>query len=220
MAVLLTDEGGKPIPQYQNAAGTAFEAVKGADGHMSARSDDGKIVTLGTTTDEDTANTVIGRLKKLISLIPAALTAGGNLKTAVLEALPAGTSIIGKFGIDQTTPGTTNGIQVVAALPAGTNNIGDVDIVSKPGYSFLNVTTDTQIKGSAGKLRKVIVGKVTVAGDLVLYDSLTETGTVVATLGLETTGNPKELEFDATFTTGLYAGFDASLAGNITFVYE
>jgi len=96
----------------------------------------------------------------------------------------------------------------------------NVTIASKPGYSSLSVTVDTQIKGSAGKLRKVIVGKVTVAGDLTLYDSLAETGTVIATLGLETTGNPKELEFDTTFATGLYAGFDASLAGNITFMYE
>ena len=40
--------------------------------------------------------------------------------------LPAGTNIMGKMGIDQTTPGTTNGVQVNAALPAGTNSIGAV----------------------------------------------------------------------------------------------
>ena len=37
-----------------------------------------------------------------------------------------GTSIIGKVGIDQTTPGTTNGVQVNAALPTGANVIGGV----------------------------------------------------------------------------------------------
>lgn len=41
-------------------------------------------------------------------------------------ALGAGSAIIGKVGIDQTTPGTTNGVQVNAALPAGTNSIGQV----------------------------------------------------------------------------------------------
>ncbi len=46
----------------------------------------------------------------------------GNLK--VVGA--AGTSLLGKVGIDQTTPGTTNGVQVVAALPTGTNRIGTV----------------------------------------------------------------------------------------------
>jgi hypothetical protein len=43
----------------------------------------------------------------------------------------AGTNIIGKVGIDQTTPGTTNGVQVNAALPAGTNTIGAVNSVSQ-----------------------------------------------------------------------------------------
>jgi hypothetical protein len=38
----------------------------------------------------------------------------------------AGSAIIGKVGIDQTTPGTTNGVQVNAALPAGSNVIGGV----------------------------------------------------------------------------------------------
>jgi hypothetical protein len=44
----------------------------------------------------------------------------------VKAAIPAGSAIIGKVGIDQTTPGTTNGVQVNAALPAGTNAIGTV----------------------------------------------------------------------------------------------
>ncbi len=44
----------------------------------------------------------------------------------VATSLPAGAAIIGKVGIDQTTPGTTNGVQVVAALPAGANVIGHV----------------------------------------------------------------------------------------------
>ena len=38
----------------------------------------------------------------------------------------AGSAIMGKVGIDQTTPGTTNGVQVNAALPAGSNVIGGV----------------------------------------------------------------------------------------------
>ncbi len=45
---------------------------------------------------------------------------------ATAPALVAGTAIIGKVGIDQTTPGTTNGVQVNAALPAGSNVIGHV----------------------------------------------------------------------------------------------
>lgn len=41
----------------------------------------------------------------------------------------AGSAIIGKVSIDQTTPGTTNGVQVNAALPAGTNKIGALTTV-------------------------------------------------------------------------------------------
>ncbi len=53
-----------------------------------------------------------------------------GINTVVNAALPAGTAIIGKVGIDQTTPGTTNGVQVNAALPAGGNTIGNVGIAA------------------------------------------------------------------------------------------
>jgi hypothetical protein len=57
----------------------------------------------------------------------------GNLQPAgSTTPLPiqgqAGTAIMGKVGIDQTTPGTTNGVQVNAAIPAGSNIIGKVTI--------------------------------------------------------------------------------------------
>jgi hypothetical protein len=53
-------------------------------------------------------------------------TSGIWVNVKALPALAAGSAIIGKVGIDQTTPGTTNGVQVNAALPAGTNVIGHV----------------------------------------------------------------------------------------------
>lgn len=75
--------------------------------------------------------------------IPAGNNNIGDVDVASLPALVAGTAIIGKVGIDQTTPGTTNGVQINAALPAGTNaigklaansgvDIGDVDVTSLP----------------------------------------------------------------------------------------
>lgn len=59
---------------------------------------------------------------------------------ATLPALVAGSAVIGNVRIDQTTPGTTNKVDIgtngtVAintAIPAGNNNIGDVDIVTLP----------------------------------------------------------------------------------------
>jgi hypothetical protein len=48
------------------------------------------------------------------------------VSVSTLPALTTGSAVIGKVGIDQTTPGTTNGVQVNAALPAGSNVIGHV----------------------------------------------------------------------------------------------
>lgn len=45
------------------------------------------------------------------------ITATGEAKVSVTQPLPAGTALIGKVGIDQTTPGTTNAVQA----NAGTN---------------------------------------------------------------------------------------------------
>lgn len=94
--------------------------------------------TLGSATGFATATFVqsassLGTVA--VSSLPA-LPAGTNVighmiadsgsTTAVtsLPSTPAGTNLIGKVGIDQTTPGTTNGVQINAALPAGTNIIG------------------------------------------------------------------------------------------------
>jgi hypothetical protein len=65
--------------------------------------------------------------------------------TAITNALPVGSAVIGKVGIDQTTPGTTNGVQVNAALPAGTNVIGHV--IADTG-STTAVTGTVAVQGS------------------------------------------------------------------------
>lgn len=53
----------------------------------------------------------------------ANVDSSGNLQV-VLATNP--TITIGKVAIDQSTPGTSNGVQVNAPIPAGTNNIGAV----------------------------------------------------------------------------------------------
>jgi hypothetical protein len=71
------------------------------------------------------------------SQLPSALTASGNLKTAILEALPSGTNKIGSVDIASALPAGTNKIGSVdvaslPSIPAGTNNIGKVDVNSLP----------------------------------------------------------------------------------------
>lgn len=50
--------------------------------------------------------------------------------------LVAGTALAGKFGIDQTTPGSTNGVQVNAALPTGANTIGKTNLLGNAGATL------------------------------------------------------------------------------------
>lgn len=76
-----------------------------------------------------------------------------GVEAALAAATPAGTNIIGKVGIDQTTPGTTNGVQVNAALPAGTNAIGKLAANSGVDIGDVDVTSVTPgtAAGSLGK---------------------------------------------------------------------
>lgn len=79
------------------------------------------------------------------SLIAIAKTIAGG----VTGAIPAGSAIVGKVGIDQTTPGTTNGVQVNAALPAGTNLIGKTGIDQTTDGTTNGVRQTTQYPAGA-----------------------------------------------------------------------
>lgn len=95
-------------------------------------------VTQGSTTSgqsgplAQTATTTNSPVYTTAKTNPISTDTAGNtrvsLKDSTMPALAAGAAIIGKVGIDQTTPGTTNGVQVNAALPAGTNLMGKVGI--------------------------------------------------------------------------------------------
>lgn len=81
-------------------------------------------------------------------------SAGGGTQVDSTHGLPvlnlAGAAIIGKVGIDQTTPGTTNGVQVVAALPAGTALIGKFGIDQTTPGSTNGVNVDPSAASTAG----------------------------------------------------------------------
>lgn len=102
--------------------------------------------TVAKDSSLSTINTSINTLLKPADTL-AAVTAVGS----ITNALPAGTNLLGKVGIDQTTPGTTNGVQVNAALPTGTNSIGQVtaNAGTNLNTSALNLeTTQTAVKTS------------------------------------------------------------------------
>jgi hypothetical protein len=99
------------------------------------------VTGIGEVQDTPTEYTLLRRLKDIYTKLGAVVIA-------------AGTAIIGKVGIDQTTPGVTNGVQVNAELPAGTKNIGDVDVASVvPGVSATNLgkaEDDVHASGDVG----------------------------------------------------------------------
>ena len=88
------------------------------------------------------------------------------------------------------------------------------------GYTPAHVTADTQVAAGAGVLHNVVVNGLTTAGDVTIYDSLTEAGTVIAVVHLDLTTSvsvqPITLAYDVRFGTGLYLGFDATLAADVT----
>lgn len=120
---LLTDNTGRltVIGNGTFVTQSAVTVADGADVTQGAKAD-------AAITNPATAGSVIAFLKGILTQLQA--------------AIPVGANIIGKVGIDQTTPGTTNGVQVNAALPAGTNTIGNVGIVS----------TGTTVIGDSGNV--------------------------------------------------------------------
>lgn len=88
--------------------------------------------------------------------------------------LGAGTAIVGKVGIDQTTPGTTNGVQVNAALPAGTNVIGHViadtgsttAVTSATATGFNAQVQGSVASGSTAADRPIQIGAIDQSGNV------------------------------------------------------
>lgn len=152
------------------------------------------VMTSTTVTGDVTVVDGGGSLTVDSTQLPAVLV-GGRLDVVVGAALPAGAAIVGQFGIDQTTPGTTNGVQVNAALPAGANTIGNVGLVAgaalvgKVGIDQTTPGTTDHVSPIAGQngvaggsgVVGATVQRVTVATDDVTSTNLvTLGGTVTA----------------------------------------
>lgn len=142
---------------------------------------------------------------------------------ATAPVLVAGTAIIGKVGIDQTTPGTTNGVQVNAALPAGTNVIGHV--INDASTALIGkVGIDQTTPGTTNAVQDVSDGSVTAgtaASKSGLIGGVCATAAPTVTVGqqiaiqLDTVGNQRISPYGA---TGAVASHSlAGGAGNLIF---
>ncbi len=92
------------------------------------------------------------------------------------------------------------------------------------GWPYTHVTGDVQVQAGKGILHSVVLNGLSTAGDLTIYDSLTETGTVIAVLHIDVTTSisvqPITFLYDLKFTTGLYFGFDGALVADFTVMHS
>lgn len=101
---------------------------------------------------------------------------------------------------------------------------GGAALMESGPYSRGRVTADGQIKGSAGFIHTLSIAPLTAtptAGLLTVYDSLTETGTVVYAEYIFATTPGHTVTLDIPCATGIYVGFDATLANvQVTVAYR
>jgi hypothetical protein len=76
------------------------------------------------------------------------IAAAKGIYAAATSPIPAGTNLIGKAGIDQTTPGTTNAVQNIAGTTGGTTPFT---------LTAANSTNATNIKNTAGLVDHISV---------------------------------------------------------------
>lgn len=82
-----------------------------------------------------------------------------------------------------------------------------------------NLTADGQVKGSAGYIKHYVVTNVTVGGTLTIYNSLTETGTIISQVTLPISNTPVYIPIEANASIGIYVGFDVTLVGRVAVTY-
>lgn len=125
-----------PVAQASTTSGQSGPLMQGAVTTSSPTYTTAQTSPLSLTTSGQlrvTADTDLVRVNGAGVNVGPGASAAGTQRVSVSSdstiGLIAGTAIIGKVSIDQTTPGTTNGVQVNAALPAGTNKIGALTTV-------------------------------------------------------------------------------------------
>lgn len=152
------------------------------------------------------------------------LNAGSN--TIGKVDINAGSAIIGNVRIDQTTPGTTNGVQVNAALPAGSNIIGRVGIdQTTPGTTNLvsaaqSGTWTVQPGNTPNTSAWLVQNVVGAAGGTSTFSAVGGTGTALLTNSAvavdASPGNLYGVNFYNPNSSVVYVQFFNVAAGSVT----
>ncbi|MFZ3132890.1 MAG: hypothetical protein WA125_17730 [Desulfosporosinus sp.] len=200
---ILRDEQGNPKPQYETATANVFEAAKGSGGAIdtnvkSSVLPDGAATSVKQDTlnakDFATQTTLAALLAKIIAApateatlsavagyvdgIEAILTAIRDTSgiKKITDPLPAGTNILGKVGIDQTTDGTTNRAVVKISQTAGENIFtaadgGIASIGAKADVAVTDPAVSASVIAALKGVLKQLQGNGTGAENVKLKDS-------------------------------------------------
>lgn len=120
----------------------------------------------------------------------------------------------------------------IANVDAGTVNLSvdtsavatEATLAKLVGWSYSRKTADGQVKGSAGILHSITVSPTTAtptAGLVTVYDSASESGTAIFSEWVFATTPAHTVILDVTCGTGIYIGYDATLANvSVTAAYQ
>lgn len=119
----------------------------------------------------------------------------------------------------------SNGFIVTSSgtLHAGEDLAADVT-KTEQRFSFTRLAADGQVKAGAGFLHTLTFAcadAAPTAGSIIVYDSLTETGTVIYSETFDTTAfRGYSVVLDVSFSTGLYIGFTTTADVGCTASYR
>jgi hypothetical protein len=148
------------VQQAQEDPGTNWNVVDSWTYALNSTSNDAARTIQATAssyrivvTNNGASSTTVFRLQAIVApmadSLPRGLSNSGNLKTAILEAIPAGANVIGKVSIDQATPGTTNLVQT-KEQPDATSSFSPTNSTS------VAYETNRVAKASAGTLYSIV----------------------------------------------------------------
>lgn len=223
-----------PVGFYNPTGGALLDPTAAAEvvGNVaSAATDSGKPVKAGAKYVSTMPMYSTGQRTDLIADV------NGNLR-ALLVATPINptdgipnTSLQSALNQNDNVGGGTRALYVGNAVYNGSTwdrmrSAGSaLGLLTENGpYLLGRVVADGQIKGSAGFIHTVSIAPLTAtptAGLLTIYNSTTETGTVVYSEWIFATTVGHTITLDIPCSTGIYVGFDGTLANvQVTVAYR
>lgn len=193
-----------------SASGSSTEVTQGTSPWVISGTVDTELPTAAAITDTN-ANPTAPFVASALTIYngtnwPRARSASASQDVDGTRVL--GVGIAAQLDDTATTTISENNIGLVRMTPARA-------LMTEQVYSYSRVTADGQVKGSAGFIHTVTfspTGSVT-AGTVTIYDSTTETGTIIMSVALPaTTFTPFSVRLDVNAATGIYVGYDGTVA--------